>query len=132
MNGDQLLSSAAVRKRLGGVSDMTIWRWMDKGLLPAPLKINGRNYWRSSDIEKVAAGPVVDDPAPPVATRKGNAPPRTAMPNAGISLRDYFAAKAMAALIVVEGNNDAYTTSDIANEAYSFADHMLEKRGGAA
>lgn len=42
---------------------------------------------------------------------------------AGMSLRDYFAAKAMAALIALDcGHKDA------ANEAYHVADAMIERR----
>jgi predicted DNA-binding transcriptional regulator AlpA len=33
------------------VSDMTIWRWMKAGIFPKPIKINGRNYWRSNEID---------------------------------------------------------------------------------
>lgn len=48
---DQLLPAAAVRKELGGISAVTLWRWETKGVLPPPLKIEGRKYWRRSAIE---------------------------------------------------------------------------------
>jgi predicted DNA-binding transcriptional regulator AlpA len=32
------------------VSDMTIWRWERDGRFPHHLLINGRNYWRLSEI----------------------------------------------------------------------------------
>jgi predicted DNA-binding transcriptional regulator AlpA len=32
------------------VSDMTIWRWERDGLFPRHLVINGRNYWRLSEL----------------------------------------------------------------------------------
>jgi predicted DNA-binding transcriptional regulator AlpA len=32
------------------VSDMTIWRWERNGLFPRHLVINGRNYWRLSEL----------------------------------------------------------------------------------
>jgi predicted DNA-binding transcriptional regulator AlpA len=32
------------------VSDMTIWRWERNGAFPRHLSINGRNYWRLSEI----------------------------------------------------------------------------------
>ena len=48
-----LIPSAVVRRHFGGISDMTIWRWVHKGILPAPVKINGRNYWREADIAAV-------------------------------------------------------------------------------
>jgi predicted DNA-binding transcriptional regulator AlpA len=34
------------------VSDMTIWRWERDGLFPRHLVINGRNYWRLSELRK--------------------------------------------------------------------------------
>jgi predicted DNA-binding transcriptional regulator AlpA len=32
------------------VSDMTIWRWERAGQFPRHLSINGRNYWRLSEL----------------------------------------------------------------------------------
>lgn len=32
------------------VSDMTIWRWERDGVFPRHLSINGRNYWRLSEV----------------------------------------------------------------------------------
>ena len=32
------------------VSDMTIWRWERDELFPRHVSINGRNYWRLSEI----------------------------------------------------------------------------------
>jgi len=34
----------------GGISAMTEWRWTDKGILPRPIKINGRNFYREADL----------------------------------------------------------------------------------
>ena len=31
-------------------SDMTIWRWERAGSFPQHIRINGRNYWLSSEI----------------------------------------------------------------------------------
>lgn len=47
---DQLLTEPAVRALLGNVSSMTLWRWLKRGILPAPLSISRRNYWRASEI----------------------------------------------------------------------------------
>jgi len=46
------LLSSAVRGRYG-VSDMTIWRWLHNQKLgfPAPIRINGRRFWRLADLE---------------------------------------------------------------------------------
>ncbi|MFE8034564.1 hypothetical protein [Thiohalocapsa marina] len=43
---DALLSSATARRLAGGISVMTEWRWRRDGLLPAPVQIRGRNYYR--------------------------------------------------------------------------------------
>src|SRR5262245_39946378 len=32
------------------VSDMTIWRWERDGVFPRHRSINGRNYWRLSEL----------------------------------------------------------------------------------
>jgi len=37
-------------RRVVPVSDMTIWRWERDGLFPRHVSINGRNYWRLSEI----------------------------------------------------------------------------------
>jgi predicted DNA-binding transcriptional regulator AlpA len=39
-------------RRLVPVSDMTIWRWERDGLFPRHVSINGRNYWRLSEISE--------------------------------------------------------------------------------
>lgn len=46
--------------------------------------------------------------------------------DAGMSLRDYFAAKAMQTLIRTYGNDGNY--EKCASEAFNFADAMLEAR----
>lgn len=45
---DSLISSATARK-LADVSLMTIWRWVKADILPEPLNIRGRNYWRRGE-----------------------------------------------------------------------------------
>lgn len=46
------LPSAAVRARYG-VSDMSLWRWLHDAKLgfPKPSRINGRRYWKITDLE---------------------------------------------------------------------------------
>jgi len=46
------LQSSAVRARYG-VSDMTIWRWLQNTSLgfPAPIRINSRRFWRLTELE---------------------------------------------------------------------------------
>ena len=50
---DCLVNAAQLRKLLGCISEMTLFRWRgDPDLhFPAPLKINTRNYWRRGEIE---------------------------------------------------------------------------------
>jgi hypothetical protein len=49
--------------------------------------------------------------------------------NSGLSLRDYFAAKAMQAIITAEGMSIADEYADkVASFAYDFADSMLKER----
>jgi hypothetical protein len=57
------LPAAAVRARYS-VSDMSLWRWLRDVELgfPQPLRINGRRFWKVSDLEAFEAarapGPV--------------------------------------------------------------------------
>lgn len=53
---DHLIDAAAVRAEFGGKSPITIRRWVTQGMLPPPVKINGRNYWRRSDVNALKAG----------------------------------------------------------------------------
>lgn len=48
----KLLSASAVRNMCGGVSDMTIHRWLKKDELgfPRPIYIANRRYWREAEI----------------------------------------------------------------------------------
>lgn len=45
-------ASRAREEYLGGVSDMTIWRWLETPSLnfPKPIRIGRRRYWRESDL----------------------------------------------------------------------------------
>lgn len=52
---DPLLPQKQVKKMLGDPSDMTMWRHRQRGILPNPVKINGRNYWRQSVAEQAVA-----------------------------------------------------------------------------
>jgi predicted DNA-binding transcriptional regulator AlpA len=52
MTDTQLITAAAVRNTLGGVSDMSLWRWLNDPAMnfPKPVVINRRRYWRQADI----------------------------------------------------------------------------------
>jgi len=56
MNTDPLVSSTTLRRELGNVSDVTIWRWTKSGVLPQPVKINKRNYWPASVVDRLKSG----------------------------------------------------------------------------
>ena len=51
---DTLLNSAQARAKVGGVTDMTLWRWMrdDRVKFPIPIKLNRINYWRQGDVRR--------------------------------------------------------------------------------
>ena len=59
----RLIKADTVRELCGGVSDMTLWRWLADPALdfPKPLKLRTRRYWRESEVtawlerQKVAA-----------------------------------------------------------------------------
>lgn len=50
---DRLMTAAQVRVFFGGVTDMTIYRWLKDTKLgfPKPIFINTNRYWRASEIE---------------------------------------------------------------------------------
>lgn len=49
---NKLISANAVREICGGISDMSLWRWLNNPELnfPAPIYIGPRRYWREADI----------------------------------------------------------------------------------
>lgn len=52
MKPDILLTAREVRETLGGVTDMSLWRWLNDDRLdfPKPVVIRRRRYWRQSEI----------------------------------------------------------------------------------
>lgn len=61
---DPLLPDAQLRRLVGNVSSMTIWRWRKAGILPPPLVIRGRNYSHKSAIDAALARAIgLDDSA---------------------------------------------------------------------
>ena len=48
----KLIPSATVRDICGGISDMSLWRWLNDPKLgfPKPIVIQRRRYWREADI----------------------------------------------------------------------------------
>jgi len=55
---DSLVSQANVKKQLGNISDMTMWRRRRQGILPPPIVINSRNYWRQSQIDAILSNAI--------------------------------------------------------------------------
>ena len=47
-----LISSRGVRAILGGISNMSLWRWQNCMEIdfPKPIKIMGRNYWKNDEV----------------------------------------------------------------------------------
>ncbi|MBP2538133.1 putative DNA-binding transcriptional regulator AlpA [Agrobacterium tumefaciens] len=53
MTAKNLLNSRQLKDRLGGITDMTLWRWQRRPELefPKPLVIARRKYWDASAID---------------------------------------------------------------------------------
>ena len=51
MEGDHI-GIAMVRQRCGGISQMTIWRWLNDpaSTFPKPVYIYRRRYWREAEV----------------------------------------------------------------------------------
>ena len=51
-NDLQLIPAKPLRLLLGGVSDMTLYRWMQAGTFPRPVVggKKGHRYWRVADV----------------------------------------------------------------------------------
>jgi predicted DNA-binding transcriptional regulator AlpA len=45
-----MIGSAEVRRRLGDVSRVTIWRMVGDGEFPAPIRMRGRIYWLEREV----------------------------------------------------------------------------------
>jgi predicted DNA-binding transcriptional regulator AlpA len=46
---DPLINRRQLRQQIP-TSDMTIWRWQKDRKFPTHISINGRNYWRLSEV----------------------------------------------------------------------------------
>ncbi|MEY8842220.1 helix-turn-helix transcriptional regulator, partial [Cribrihabitans sp. XS_ASV171] len=51
-NPNKRIQASEVRDLCGGISDMTLWRWLDDAKLdfPRPIYIARRRYWREADV----------------------------------------------------------------------------------
>jgi predicted site-specific integrase-resolvase len=50
VESDPLIKASVARQQWGGISPVTEWRWIKRGVVPEPIKINGRNYYRQSTV----------------------------------------------------------------------------------
>lgn len=52
IDANKRITAGTVRHLCGGISDMTLWRWLDDASLafPKPLYIAKRRYWREADV----------------------------------------------------------------------------------
>ena len=50
---ERLLTSAQVREMLGGMSDMSLWRWLNNPTMgfPQPVRIARRRFWREAELK---------------------------------------------------------------------------------
>jgi predicted DNA-binding transcriptional regulator AlpA len=46
-------TASQVRQRYGGISDMTLWRWLHDPEMrfPQPRRINGRRFFSAADLD---------------------------------------------------------------------------------
>lgn len=54
---DRLITFAELRTVLGGRGRTTVYRDVEAGRLPMPIKIGGRLYWRDSEITEILKSP---------------------------------------------------------------------------
>jgi len=50
MHSEKRIPAGAVRDICGGISDMTLWRWLDARDFPKPTYIAKRRYWREKTV----------------------------------------------------------------------------------
>ena len=47
---EKRIQAADTRHLCGGISDMTLWRWINDRDFPQPVYIGNRRYWKESDV----------------------------------------------------------------------------------
>ncbi|QND42410.1 DNA-binding protein [Rhizobium leguminosarum bv. viciae] len=50
--GKQYLTQPQLRLRYGNISDMTVWRWIKAGRIPAPALFGNRNYYAEDELDE--------------------------------------------------------------------------------
>lgn len=51
----QRLRSAREAAAYYGVSNSTLWRWLQQGLIPEPIRIGGRTFWDPEALQQHTA-----------------------------------------------------------------------------
>ncbi|MFN8684164.1 helix-turn-helix transcriptional regulator [Paracoccus sp. P2] len=51
----QRLRSAREAAAYYGVSTSTLWRWVQQGLIPEPIRIGGRTFWEPEALQQHTA-----------------------------------------------------------------------------
>lgn len=48
----KIIQASSVRSLCGGISDMTLWRWLNDQSLdfPRPIYLGRRRYWREAEV----------------------------------------------------------------------------------
>jgi len=51
---EQKITSKQLRELLGGISDMSLWRFLNSSYLdfPKPTYINKRRFWSAAEVEE--------------------------------------------------------------------------------
>jgi predicted DNA-binding transcriptional regulator AlpA len=51
-NPNKRIQASEVREICGGISDMSLWRWLNDPALnfPRPIYIGRRRYWKEADV----------------------------------------------------------------------------------
>lgn len=127
---------------LCGCTVSTVWDRARKGTLPKPMKIGGSARWNVGHLRSFLRGEVSLDQAKRPTESKADgahkirreaAPKVTA--HLDLSLRDYFAAQALAGLLAAGWCEDEREITGssiaIANDAYAAADAMIAVRGNS-
>lgn len=47
----RLLSKAELIERLGGITFVTVWKWMREGRFPASRSLGGKSVWIEAEVE---------------------------------------------------------------------------------
>jgi predicted site-specific integrase-resolvase len=50
--GKRYLTQPQLRERYGGISDMTVWRWVRDGRIPGPALFANRKYFDEDELDE--------------------------------------------------------------------------------